>query len=64
MTKSVVINTSKEFMAHRILSIIKSRQNGKCHFCGIDIVLGDIIVSCGHRRSYYHKGCAIKLNII
>ncbi len=64
MTKSVIIDTSNHVVAHRILAIIKNRQNGKCHFCGIDFVSGDIIVSCGHRRSYYHKRCARKLNII
>ena len=60
MTKSVIIDTSKYLAVNRVLSIIKTRQNGKCHFCGIDFVLGDIIIGCGHRRSYYHKRCARK----
>ncbi len=64
MTKSVIIDTSKYLAVNRVLSIIKTRQNGKCHFCGIDFVLGDIIIGCGHRRSYYHKRCARRLNII
>ena len=55
MTKSVIIDTSKYLAVHRVLSIIKNRQDGKCHFCGIDFVLGGIIVGCGHPRSYYHR---------
>ena len=51
MTNSVIIDTSNFFIAERVLSNIRKKQNGKCHFCGIDFVLGDIIVSCGHRRS-------------
>jgi hypothetical protein len=64
MTKSVIIDTSKYMAVQRVLSIIKNRQDGKCHFCGIDFVLGGIIVGCGHPRSYYHKRCASRLNII
>ena len=64
MTKSVIIDTSNNFSSRRVLSIIRNRQNGKCNFCGNDFVLGDIIVGCGHHRSYYHKRCARRLNII
>ena len=64
ITKSVIIDTSKYLAVRRVLSIIKNRQDGKCHFCGIDFVLGGIIVGCGHPRSYYHKRCARRLNII
>jgi hypothetical protein len=64
MTKSVIIDTSKYWAVRRVLSIIKNRQDGKYHFCGIDFVLGGIIVGCGHPRSYYHKRCARRLNII
>jgi len=63
LTKSVIIDTAK-FTASRAVANIRIRQNGKCNFCGIDFVRGDIIVSCGHPRSYYHKNCAERLNIV
>lgn len=63
MTKSVVIDTSK-FVPPHVVANIRKRQNGKCNYCSTDFVKGDIIVACGHPRSYYHKTCAEKLKII
>jgi hypothetical protein len=63
LTKSVIIDTS-QFMAPHVVANLRKRQNGKCNFCATDFIKGDIIIGSGHPRSYYHKSCAEKLNIL
>ena len=48
----------------RIFSVIQKKQNGKCHWCKINITLSDTVVSNGSGRGYYHKSCGEKLHIL
>ena len=40
------------------------RQNGLCHLCKGKFNRTDMVVSRGHPRTYYHKECAERLNVI
>jgi hypothetical protein len=63
MVRSFVI--SNERRTRRMVTIIKTRQNGLCYLCRLEIRDKDVIVSHGHmNRHYYHKGCAEKLHIL
>ena len=56
--------TLDPYIRHKVLSIVQARQEGKCYHCGKLIHDNESIVSCGRRKSYYHKSCAQRLNII
>ncbi len=59
------ILTPNEHRIHRMYSIIKTRQNGLCHYCRLKIEDNDILVSHGSTtKHYYHKMCAKRLHII
>jgi hypothetical protein len=58
-----LIITSNERISH-ILRMIELKQNGLCVFCKERITRNHAIVSSGRPRHYYHKSCAIKLNIV
>lgn len=63
MVRSFII--SNEHRTRRMVTIIKTKQNGLCYLCRSEIGDNDIIVSHGHtNRHYYHKGCAEKLHIL
>jgi len=63
MVRSFVISNGHR--TRRMLSIIKTKQNGLCYLCRMVIHDADTIVSHGHmNRHYYHKGCAEKLHIL
>ncbi|MGA7978568.1 MAG: hypothetical protein WB975_15140, partial [Nitrososphaeraceae archaeon] len=64
MAPNAIIDTSNPYTRGRIYSIIKRKQDGRCHFCDIEFTSDDSIVSCGHGRSYYHESCAKRLHII
>ncbi|HEY7110110.1 MAG TPA: hypothetical protein VH415_11810 [Nitrososphaeraceae archaeon] len=65
MAQPVTFANDEPIIKRRILTIIKRKQNGKCHYCAKDFTVDDIIVSCGtRRRNYYHQVCAKRLNII
>lgn len=44
--------------------IVEVKQEGLCAFCRERITQNGVIVSCGRPRHYYHKKCAIKINIV
>jgi hypothetical protein len=63
MVRSFII--SNERRTRRMVTIIKTRQNGLCYLCKLEIRDNDIIVSHDHmNRHYYHKRCAEKLHIL
>jgi hypothetical protein len=64
LARPKIIELSDPYMRHKVLSIIQARQEGKCHHCDKLIHDNESIVSCGRRKSYYHKSCAQRLNII
>jgi hypothetical protein len=64
LTRAKIIDLSNLHVNHRVLSIIKERQDGKCHYCHVEFRMSDVLVSCDSPRSYYHKSCAQKLHII
>jgi hypothetical protein len=64
MVQNNIIDTQNLSIKKRIISIIRTRQNGKCRFCNLPITANDKILSSGHGRNYYHKHCAETLNII
>jgi len=59
-----IIELSNSHIRNRVCTIINNRQGGKCHYCGMIISNDETVVSSGSHRLYYHKTCAIKLNII
>ena len=64
MSRPKIIELSDSYIKHRVYSIIQARQEGRCYQCGSQISDSESLVSCGRRKSYYHKNCAQKLNII
>ena len=44
--------------------MIEVKQNGLCVSCRGRITHDHAVVSSGRPRHYYHKYCAVKLNII
>jgi len=63
MVPSFII--SNERRTRRMVTIIKTRQNGLCYLCKLEIWDNDIIVSHGHmNRRYYHERRAEKLHIL
>lgn len=64
LSRPRIIELSDVYIRHRVLSIIQLRQEGRCYQCGAEISDTESIVSCGRRKSYYHKNCAQKLSII
>ena len=64
MVRSFIIY-SNERRTRRMVTIIKTRQNGLCYLCKLEIRDNDIIVSHGHmNRRYCLKRCAEKLHIL
>jgi len=59
-----IIDLANSFNSSRIFAVIQNKQGGKCHYCGLIILNHETIVSSGIHRSYYHKACALKLNIV
>ncbi len=64
LVQPIVLSKVRPVIMRRILSIIKIRQDGKCHFCSLLFTKEDILVSRGYRRNYYHISCAKTLHII
>jgi hypothetical protein len=64
LSRPKIIELSDAYIRHRVLSIIQVRQEGRCYQCGTEINDTESIVSCGRRKSYYHKNCPQRLNII
>ena len=48
----------------RIIKLVELKQNGRCISCKQRITKDHAVVTRGRPRSYYHKYCAIKHNII
>jgi 5-methylcytosine-specific restriction endonuclease McrA len=48
----------------RIERNVLKRQNGLCRLCKGEFNRTDMVVSRGHPRSYYHKECAERVNLI
>jgi hypothetical protein len=48
----------------RVSQAIEWKQNGKCRCCGKDFTPDEQIVSNGKRKKYYHRACALRLNIL
>jgi hypothetical protein len=58
----LIINLNERIT--RILGMIEIKQNGLCVFCKERITRNHATVSSGWPRHYYHKSCAIRLNVI
>jgi hypothetical protein len=43
---------------------VLKKQNGLCHLCKRKFNRTDMVVSRGHPRTYYHKECAERINLI
>lgn len=61
---NVVIDLKNPLTSNRILSNIQRKQNGNCRYCKRKFNPTDIVVSNRNGKTYYHKFCAEKLNII
>jgi hypothetical protein len=48
----------------RVEEYVIKKQNGLCHLCKREFNRTDMVVSRGHPRTYYHKECAKRLNLI
>lgn len=48
----------------RVSQAIELKQSGKCRFCGKYFTPDEQVVSNGKRKKYYHKECALMLNIL
>lgn len=65
LAQPIIFTNIEPVIKRRVLTIIKKKQDGKCHYCDLKFTANDIIVSCGtRRRNYYHKTCAERLHII
>ena len=64
VARTRIIDLSNSLNTSRVLANIQNRQGGKCHNCRLVISNKETIVSIGSHRIYYHKTCAMKLNII
>ena len=58
----LIINPNEKI--NRTLKMIEVKQNGLCTSCRGRITRYHTIVSSGRPRHYYHKYCAVRLNII
>jgi hypothetical protein len=59
---SLIINPNEKIT--RILRMIEVKQNGVYVSCRGLITRDHAVVSSGRPRHYYHKYCAVRLNII
>jgi hypothetical protein len=65
---SQLIDSTVNCLSHeriiRIIKLVELKQNGRCISCKKPITKDHAVVTRGRPRSYYHKDCAIKHNII